>query len=106
MIAVEMRGAVMLGSTEMGSKRLTTKTTMTELVAVRAEAKATPLYPKTPISRGVKPQVNAVHKIISCKLVLIFPIAFKVLVSVVDKDAQRAFTPKRVKEMSAGCHFS
>lgn len=82
------------------------KITITEDEAVSAEAKATPLNPKSFTKIGVSAQVKTVHMTMRVKLFLMCPVALSVLVKVVVIEAQSAFTPKSVRDNTAGCHLS
>src|SRR3989344_533386 len=106
MIAVANAGAVIWGRTSIGTMRLTRYTVTIDVVATTAEAKATPLKPIRRMNKGVRIQVSAVHMIMSWRLFLMWPVALRVFVSVVESEAQSAFTPNKARVIRAGCHFS
>ena len=76
-----------------------------EVVATRAEAAATPLYPNFQIRSGLRIQVKVVHMTISFRLILIFPMAANELVRVVEMLDHMPLIEKSISASNAGCHF-
>lgn len=81
------------------------KKTRTEDKEIINDASATPLYPYKTMNKGLITQVKMVQKIIKYNVIFTFPIAFKILVSGVDKDDITVLREKKVRERIAGSHL-
>src|SRR5258708_1965957 len=58
------------------------------------------------MNKMVRPQLSSVQKIIYCRVIFTFPIAFNKLVSGTVIDAKSVLREKNTSAISAGSHFS
>ena len=87
------KGGKMWRRREMSTIFRTIQKATRELLAVRAEARATPLTPINLIRIGVNIQVRIVHMTISFRVVVTRPVALRVLVKVMEIEEKRVLTP-------------
>ena len=99
------RAGRMFSNNFTGMRRLMIIIGTIELVATKAEAMATPLYPYFQIKSGVRTQVKVVHIAISLRFIFIFPTAANEFVKVVEILDHIPLIEKNIRAISAGYHF-